>query len=182
MKLVNKTRYSSRELRSLFTAVYRAMAKTEGEHPGWTNGYSITVKYSRGRVSGNAWLKGNSQNLFLPRGAVGTETLATVFEHEMFHSYGYRHDAIGGRFTWSEANRASFEWVGERFGRLLREREPKRKVKAKGPDLQEHRYKLVVSGIERWEKRKKTAETRLKTLRRKARYYERALAATKGER
>jgi len=182
VKLKNETKYSGRELRSLFTAVYRRMEKTEGPHPGWMRGYSIRVRYSRrsGRVSGNAWIKGNSQNLFLPRGRVSVETLATVFEHEMFHSYGYRHNAIGARFTWSESNRASFAWAVERFGRSLGEREPEAKAKPKGPVLQEHRYSLVKAGIERWEKRKKAAETRLKTLRRKARYYERALAATRG--
>lgn len=180
MKIKNSTRYSTRELRSLFSAVYRNLAKHEGAHFNW-RGYTFHVGYSRrrGRVSGNAWIRGVSANIFLPRGRVDTTTLAIVVEHELLHSYGYRHNAIGSLATWGDVNRATFAWVPEKFGPVLEEKEKAKRAKPTGTALQEHRYRLVKAGIERWEKRKKAAETRLKNLRRKARYYERALAATK---
>lgn len=179
MKIENETRYGARELRSLFTAVYRNLAKHEGPHRNWS-GYRFTVVYSRraGRVSGRAWVGGSSATIRLPRSRVNTELLANVVEHEMLHSYGYTHDSIGSRFTWSEANRAAFEWVTQRFGRSIEEKPIRKRAK---PDLQEHRYVLAKAGIDRWERKLKVAQTRLTTLRRKARYYERAMAAKKAQ-
>ena len=50
-----------------------------------------------------------------------------------------------------------------------------KKSKPKGQDLQRHRYELILAAEKRWTKKLKAAQRRLVTLRKKRRYYERAL-------
>jgi len=177
MKIINETRYSTRTLRSIFTETYRRLAKTEGPHRAWSR-YTFRVTYTRTKAtSGCAWISGSSAIIRLARNRVRVHLVASLVDHELLHSYGHRHGAIGARWHFGKANEDSHLWATERFGLAIEE---KQKPKPAKTDLQEHRYKLTISGVARWEKKLKTAQTRLKNLRQKARYYERALAARRG--
>jgi hypothetical protein len=178
MKVVNKTRYSTRTLRSLFTEAYRRLAKDEGPLPSW-KWMTVTVNYSRnwGRVSGRASLRGGWVRMNLPKGSVDAMTLAKVVDHEFQHSYGYTHDKmVGGAKFHAGPYHETFSWARERFGEMLTESRDMPKLKPK-KDLQAHRAALVDAGILRWEKKLKYAQSKLRSLRQRKRYYDRALAA-----
>jgi len=111
LKIKNKTRYSTRDLRRFFTAGLRALGASELK--------TIDVAYSRGaRVHGRArypspdiW-SSNSQGLFiwmtLPARASFLKLLelAQVFEHEIGHTLGLRHREMQSWWTlgcpWAE--------------------------------------------------------------------------------
>lgn len=56
---------------------------------------------------------------------------------------------------------------------------PTRLIKTK-PTVQERRQKAVLDALERWRRKLKLAQTKVRTYQRKARYYEKAVAAKRG--
>ena len=180
MKIRNDTRYSTRLLHSIFTATYHDLAKVEGELSGWKH-YTFDVVYARTKdYTGHAFIKGAWAKIRLPKRVANVVDIANLVEHELLHSYGYKHGAMGG---------AHYPWTGRhnvqrnkallaKFGAAISETEPKARPKQ---DIQTHRHQLVLAGIARWESKLKAAQTRLKNLRQKKRYYEKALAAKRGE-
>jgi hypothetical protein len=171
VRVKNETRYQTRTLRTIFAAVYRDLSKHEGPLPGW-RWYVFTVVY--GNYSGCAPYNGTTQRIRIPKDVANVAEICAIAEHELLHNYGYTHKQMGGmhypRGDW-KAPAGLPEFISEKPV-------PKRR-KHPGMSLQEHRHRLVLTGIERWEKKLKYAQNKLRKLRARRRYYERALAAKK---
>jgi len=98
----NKTGWRTRDLRKVFTAVYRTVRKTEGQL-GHT--LKITVTHSRGMFSGYAYLNSGIMRLSIPSpkfapagyepGGLDVLQLAWLFDHELAHCYGHQHKVMG---------------------------------------------------------------------------------------
>lgn len=199
MRLVNKTRYRTLALRTLFCAVHRRLAKIEGRVEDWRwRRLQVEVIYARSRfgMRGLATVRGTWMRLTLPRpGQIvsgnfrwtgdlpvppgtphddprwapnvrqppETWTVAALIAHELMHTHGYQH----GQFHDHDA-----EWRDFTAG--LPERLPEMPERARPPrDLVAERRARLEAQVARWERRARLARTRLATLRRRLRGYER---------
>jgi hypothetical protein len=166
MRIENETKYATRELRTIFCRVHTLVAKYEGRLPQW-KALRVHVVYTRNREhSGYAYLRGYYMKLCLQRGSISRYTVASLFAHELMHSYGYRHSEMASR------GRADPVELTEFTGTTLDEQKPKPKAKPSTAELQAQRYGRVLERERRWQSKLKRAQTALRKLKRQRKYYE----------
>lgn len=179
MILNNKSTTDTRALRRLFCEVHRRMAVHEGRLPQWDD-LSVVIVNRRGNwhYSGWAVLRGRRMMLRIASDAPKPHKIAALIEHELFHSYGYNHKQMAGYrlgYVKRHANDAeTFAWADAMFPTGM---PTKRKPAKPKPDIQIVRYERVMASLKRWATKLKRAQTALKTLNAKRRYYEAALTA-----
>jgi len=193
MKLINKTRYDPRTLRSVVAYVHDEIATSEGRLNSWDH-LEVRVAYSKrpsrltpeehqlrgysgqaeiGRRSGQ---HGRRVLLRLPHARANTPRLAVIAHHELLHSYGYGHGpGLPGK--WSQEDAVRFWPVSLLVGEFIEERAPKPKPRPAKVDLQEARYLRVLRRQKRWATKAKRARTALAEIAKQRRYYEKALLA-----
>lgn len=170
MRIVNKTRYRTDDLRRWLNAAHKAMAAPTHK--------TVEVKYShRGMAWGCASFSGGWMMLTLPGdpdkvGGVGR--LAQLLEHEIAHNLGLRHGEMHPS-TRRGAAREPGSWEeGMELPRLREE-----PSKPSPEDRVAQREAKARKMLERWERKVKLAKTRLAKWAAKVRYYERRAAERK---
>ena len=171
MKVINKTHWRTDQL----TKLLHEVAKLELD-PEKKKNIIVTFKYSRGRHSGYAYIGGQNAVIRVPKaGPVNVVHLAWVIAHEFAHLRGLRHREMrGSKYMW--AGRHYFDWAGT----YPIEKKPA-KEKPKAADVQDVRYKRVLELKKAWQTKLKRAQTAIKKLNAKQKYYERAFAAREGK-
>lgn len=171
LKLVNETHYRTRDLRSFFITGLNALA-----HGNWSYKYIEVVYGKRGGVWGCAWLPtglhpASSMRFAIPKDPekLSLGSLARVLRHEFAHNLGLRHGEMD--YDLKYCSGPDPEWIE---GLQVRVKEKKARPKV---DLVEKRHERVLELITKWQRRKKTVETRLRKLRRQDAYYRKAVAA-----
>ncbi len=177
MKITNKTRHSTREIRRVLSLVHAGMARTEGRLPTWAH-LRVEVVPKRkgsGTWSGYASFDGYRMCLRLRR-VIPFETLAQACAHELMHSYGHKHPRGMG---------SSFNASANAFVRVIRDRLPagvlvEKKVAKKTRPGDTEKIEAVDAAIKRWTSKAKRAATAIRKLRAKRKYHERRLAKAAG--
>lgn len=135
MKLINKTDYDSRVIRSILCAVHTKQSSWgRGRLRSW-GWLEITVTYTkpwawmrpraedRIYVTGWATLTGCRMRLHVPREACPVDVFTLVVRHELWHSYGIEHpDMPPSVMSCDPKNETNAAWVAEfveRFGTSL---------------------------------------------------------------
>ncbi len=108
MKVVNKTKWNTRDLKRIFVSALNENNKVEGKY-FYDSTLTVEVVYSNGlgkdtasfykhynikpklRYTGCAYLNRPWMRLRIPRENVEPKRLARVFIHELDHVRGYRH-------------------------------------------------------------------------------------------
>jgi len=179
MKMLNKTQYDTNALRSLLTEVHNLVSKTEGRLKTW-GGLRVKVVTGRnGRISGYAYLTGHFMRLRIPKPETHPKPhdIAYLMEHELMHCYGYKHSQMGVcRRGWATAAER-YKWADEMFPQGIPVKTPKVRVTPDKADIQEKRYLRVVAQVKTWTTKLKRAQTAIKKLAVRRRYYEKVLAA-----
>lgn len=197
MKLVNKTRYDSAQLRAILVAVHTEEAKRRGRLKTW-DCLTVTVGYSKrrrrgeelihaGDTSGYAYYHGGKARVGLPPETCTTAALAAVWLHELQHLYGIRHSEMSPAVLWCREDNLepwiASAWSAAETGILQERPEPVRvplttEEKAARLDLRrEKKIATLAESITRWEQKKRRAERALAKLRKQHRYFEGKLAA-----
>lgn len=99
---------------------------------------------------------------------------ASVACHEFAHNRGMQHRQMPKQYTWAEGWKDYVAWAADMP--LEVKTAPERKT-----DAQEQRYSRVLQLKAQWEAKLKRAQTAIKKLRTKERYYERAFAQRKAK-
>ncbi len=95
MKILNKSRWDTVDLKKVFTEVLRRNSKVEGKLDKWQHqNLKITVVSSRYRYSGYATYNGVSVRLRIPSENIDPVLVAWLFEHELCHIRGYHHNQL----------------------------------------------------------------------------------------
>lgn len=170
--IVNKTDWDTRQLRTVFLKVLNENIKYEGP---LRHLIRATVKYSRYDMSGYAYLQSGTMVLRLPRPDRGeASTLDPIrtgwlFEHELAHCRGYKHEQMSGLNTRATATVANYPYLaGIVVGVKQRKVKPPR-------DVKRERYDRLLCQIAAWTTKQKRATNALKKLAVKRRYYERSM-------
>jgi hypothetical protein len=187
MKIKNRTRYDSRVLARVFALVHSWMAKEIGHKLRQWPRLDVEVKYrNSGRlgVSGCATVGGWHMTLRLPQeriasgeGRLRTATLAWVVWHELLHTYGYRHDRFSPPAMYNTDSAERFAFVVEKIGsEMVADAAVKVKVKPTKETTQRARYDRLVANEKAWQSKLKRAQTALRKIAKRKRYYERQLS------
>jgi hypothetical protein len=168
MKITNLTNWRT----DLLAALIRRVAQDELT-PEQVKTLHVTVKWHKANwIGGYARYNSTSMALKLPR----TDTLdpvevAAVIAHEMAHCRGLHHRQMkGNRYQYKPGWRDRYRYAAE----YPLERKPVT-VKRKPGDEQKFIHCLVM--VTRWKTKVKRAATGLRQWTRKARYYEKKMAA-----
>ena len=203
MKIRNETRYESAGLREIVFRV-AAVELDTAKRKRLVVDIKETIRgISRSdelgvSCLGHAWIGGFSCTLYVPRNfeRFEAEMFAHAVAHEFAHLRGMTHRKMRGnpRYSWVPSKRwedgerdgkkrkvsvAQTGWVeavrerGYVDGVEVRLRPKKTRPKPSDEEKRANVLKLMAS----WETKKKRAEAALKKYRRKARYYERKIAA-----
>lgn len=189
MKIANKTQWLTGPIRSILCRVFQ-----EEELSAWqrTNlNVEIRTSHPKGHcrnvdehVSGCAWLKGTEMVLRLPPAKRVTDPtalaviVASVAAHEVAHLRGVDHHEMHGAYKpWSEHSKARFAWAREFPMQIkltkvipLDERRLLR---------QQEKIKIAREAVTRWERKHKTAQTKLRKWRQRLQGIEKAMAAAR---
>lgn len=176
MKIINKTQYDTRLLRSVICATYNRVKKTEGPLCFWRQ---LKIKITSGRrrkrkhiAGGRARIDGPLMWLFLPIDHCDTADFAWTVEHELLHNYGYGHRKMP-RIDW-ETYRQNYKWAVDQYGEFIFPKAPKEKPIV---DLQMKRYERLCQREKTWISKESLAKKALAKIRKSKRYYEKQLAA-----
>lgn len=172
MKITNQTHWRTDHLKAFVNRV----AQDELD-PEKRKSFRVYFTYARGHgfSSGHAPYHGNRIHIRLSSGNNGKlpskTDLAMVIAHEIAHSRGMHHWQMqGGRYNRRGDYKERYAWA-ELLPLEKKEKKPKL------VDQQQIRYQQVLAGQKRWESKLKRAQTALRKLRQKERYYSKALAA-----
>lgn len=160
----NQTPHSTRELRRLALIAYTAVRKHEGKMFQWGR---VKLRFIRAKkwVSGYAYVGGTLSVIRVPK-VCHKQRLVKVLAHEIFHLYGYRHENF--------CDHGLYDWLPEVPGLL----EPPAPKVTPAVDRQRERYERVLELEKAWLRKQKLAVTKLRSLRERRKYYEKALAAS----
>ncbi|MEW6210613.1 MAG: hypothetical protein AB1631_19775 [Acidobacteriota bacterium] len=170
MKIRNDTDYRTDHLRAIIQRV--AVAELD---PNDRKRLLVEVAYRRNGQQtigkgaiGALWIR-----LTIERDTPDKVLFAHIVAHELAHNRGLQHRGMKGsiRYDYVDGWREYYGWAE---AMPLEKKELKTKPKS---DLQIMRYQRVLELEKGWRTKLKRAETALKKLRRKRRYYERALVA-----
>lgn len=196
MKLENKTRYDTRELKSLLMEAWRRLREDgetmEHRRTGRvlkTLNVVVTPSRNHYRCSGRAYLNGFEMRLhptyskvdggftesgndeFKPDPDMPADLVAT-FYHELYHNLGLKHeDMPHGAVNSNVAYGHLAEWAEDRF--IPFEDEDNDSDDKDELAEQRERYKKRLEKLKEWRRKLKMAETKFDTWHRKASYYER---------
>lgn len=181
MKINNKTKWQTKQLRALINEVMKrspSHLKDKFKEQQYRAKLEVEVVYNkqkhRGSCSGRGWYNSWSIRLMLPSQQVDRIDLAMVIAHELAHTLNYRHPDMTGSALFNRIGswREIYAWA-ENFPL---EHEPV-KLKPKGTDLQLLRYNRILTRQTAWELKLKRAQNALKKINKDRRYYEKRLAA-----
>ena len=162
MKIINKTNYDTRYLRSLFI-------KCE-KHEGTNYKYrEVEVRYNRScyhRVGGHAWYHSRFV-MKLPREDAKVRRVAQVYIHEVGHNLGLHHKDMASSFS------IDVSWLADETIPNKKLKPPKSK-----PNIVETRAKHAQKKLDEWNKKLNRAKTFVKKYRIKVKYYEKKMAAS----
>lgn len=171
MRVVNQTSYDTRTMRKLLTAAYAAVRKYE-QPASWWRRLTVTIEYGKRvttETSGFAYLHGGPMTLRVPRAAASQQGFAETAAHELMHCYGYRH----GEFYDATLAAVLPDLPGEIPSKPVR---PVVKI-----DPRASRYARVLELEKSWTRKLKLAQTKLRKLRDRRKYYEQTLPAAARE-
>jgi hypothetical protein len=202
MRLVNSTSYPDYFLRRMVSWCCKEIG-----YPVRSISQKRFVTRRDGRTSGRAWWPSNRIHI----SAAGTfadwqkskrwgwfgerdpeahevrrvNSLVHVTAHEIIHLWLHRTEGKSEaqeKKTERHAKRVKEQFLANRDA-LLKEwsAPPAEKPKQPQPSLQERRAAAAQKKLVEWTRKQKLASTKVKQYRRKVRYYERALAAKRGE-
>jgi hypothetical protein len=174
MQIKNQTRWKTEDLRGIFSRVLTEWNRTDPKRVP-SKRLRITVVHGRDtHYSGYAYLRSGIMRLRLPAPerarSLTVADVGWLFLHELAHCAGYDHSQMGPL-----NHRVTKDRLTYLDGFPLGPQEPKA-TKPK-PDVQATRYQQTVEALARWTTKLKRAQTALKKLKVRARYYERALAS-----
>jgi len=176
MRITNNTHWNTAQLRAFVVRV----AADELE-PHQRKKLRVTIGYNRQRsegwCSGWAYLRSLAITVNVPSQVVNRIDLAHVIAHEMAHSRGVTHQDMGKspHYRRTPGHLEIYAWAADL------PLEKKAKVKASRP-TPESRLARIEELTVAWKTRAKRAATRLKTLSRQRRYYEKRAAAMRAPR
>lgn len=199
MKITNRSPYDKRTMTRVFKAVYRAFNKSVGLEPAggrtWWNRLAVDARVGRtpgGPVRGRWDLRAYTMDLIVPkltgdefiplvrdgrgkvRAGLATRDLALLVQQMYYHMDG----------------RSRRKWLKERVVggddtlKGLPEFVPLRIIKPKedGPrDVVAERHERVTALLEKWQRKLKLAQTKVKKLKAKKKHYEKKLAQRRTE-
>lgn len=179
MKIVNETHWQTAQLRAFVTRV--ALAELE---PAKRKVVTIRFVHSRTRgPSGYATVNGTSCTVRVPRRDVNKPALAKVIAHEFAHLRGWeggRSNELFMRGTARYGYRGNYQEYYAWTNDLPLDVQPPKPKNAIPPEQKdEKKIAGIQAALKRWESKKKRAETALKKYRRKLKYYEKKVAATR---
>lgn len=167
MRIQNNTKYSTADLRKFFNAGLTHMG---ADRDKWISVFYSKSRHVHGRACiGGSFGAGTWIEMWLPRGPhpLDLTSVARVFEHEVAHSLGVRHEDMDVDVR---VCRQSVMWhEGLTIGVV---EATKTKV-----DHVARREAHARRMLERWERKLKLAKTRFSKWSTKVRYYERRAAA-----
>lgn len=177
MKLVNETRYPTREIRKIITAVHAEEAKIRGKLRTWDS-LRVTVKYSRRRrYWGCASYSGYTMMLTLPGGGARVDELVALVQHELWHNYGIRHGDYPSTVRSCDTRTPFVQRCLARLGFERIEEKPVGGPRLTTDERRAAKLASIEDRIKRWESKRKRAENALRKLRKQRTYYEKALAS-----
>jgi len=169
MKVVNKTKWNTMDLRKIFCRCLKEDEKAEGKlyqkkrlivhvHTARQD------RYCSGRASYNGtWIQ---MNILKNMNERSVENICYVFLHELQHTRGYHHGQFSGVVLRDMAKVIA-------PGYVLTE---KINIKKEKPDVQQIRYNRAVTNFGKAETRLKRAKTIYKKWAQKVKYYEKVFA------
>lgn len=191
MKLINKTKYDTAQLRAVLVAVHREEAKRRGRLRTWDRLVVSVSRRSKSHTSGHAFYHGRKSHLTLPAVTCTTAALTAIWLHELQHLYGIKHDDMSPAVRnlretdlspWIEVATAAAETD------LLQEKPeavvPPMSEIEKAARLEDRREKALASIEHRlilWDRKRARAERAIAKLKTQERYYRGALAASRGK-
>ena len=166
MKVINKTNYDTRYLRSLFI-------KCE-KHEGTNHKYREVEVLNKkgGGVSGKAWLSSRYVNMYLPShnrgmGNANTHSVAQVYIHEVGHNLGLRHKDM------ASVSSIDVSWLPNESIPLKKSKATKPK-----PNIIEVRANHAQKKLDEHLRKLKREKNLVKKYQRKVKYYEKKMAAS----
>jgi len=160
MKIINKTQYDTRYLRSLFIQCEK--------HEGTNYKYREVevLKSKRTRVHGKAWYNSRYVTIYLPNNA-SVHSIARVYIHEVGHNIGLRHKDM------AYIGNIDITWLHDEIAPLKKPKTSKPK-----PNIVEVRANHAQTKLDEWEKKLARAKTFVKKYRKKVKYYQKKRAAS----
>ena len=169
MKIINKTKWNTMDLRKIFCKCLKEDEKTEGKLYQ-KNRLTIHVHYAKQNrgCSGHATYNGIWIQINIPKnmGEKLVENVCYVFLHELQHTRGYHH----GRFS-EVVLRDIAKAIAPNYNLTQ-----KTEMKKEKPDIQRIRYDRAIANLKRAETRFKRAKTIYKKWTQKVKYYEKVFA------
>ena len=189
MKVINKTGYGTRALKSIVThvvnqhvddPVHRSQIRVTFR-PIIRHSWSNTTAYASGHAALNGTraiieVSGNAGISVAP----SARSVAFVVTHEVYHLLGWGHDRMRGTWLASRGPRSNaerFAWADDPRYAVTFKPAPKAKPKPVGADLAATKAEHARGKVIEWERVVRTAQKRAATWKRKAIYHEKREAA-----
>ena len=178
MKVINKTNWDTKYLRSLFLECEKHIFQTYLVH-GERKDRHIIIKYKKGKyVAGYAWFHSNSIVMKLPRlistrygckitNTINARSIARVYLHEVGHNIGLAHKQMGN------IKNIDVSWCSDE---IIPQKATKQKPKK---NIIGERAVKAQKKLDEWTKKLNRAKTYVKKYQKKVRYYEKKMAASK---
>jgi len=188
MRLANATAYRTLDLRAVLCAVHTIGAAgltgspnarpQSGRLRTWPD-LVVAVRYARKgnrKYTGHAYLSGYHATLSVPRGSCNLRVLVALWQHELWHLYGLRHDAMADSVGWCRANTLFVERVvtklGDQFGGALHETVRVPAPKPTAADKRVEKVARLVARRDAWLAKQRRAANALAKIERSLRRYE----------
>lgn len=173
MKIQNKTAWLTRDLKRIFCETLRRNERIEGKLSQYQKqNLLVEVVPARNHLNALAHYNGTWVKIRIRKDKVSKLALAQIFDHEVQHLRGYRHESMR---DW-DLNNVGYEWATDDKKYPLRKKEP---VSPKPKDdLQLKRYQHTIRMVKDKEVKLKRLQTLLKKWKKRKRYYERVLVAS----
>lgn len=182
MKIINNTNFDTKILRKIFSVALRLNEKSEGKY---LRKKQLKVEVVSARqeeaCTGWAYIGIPHMRIKIHPNFTNVKAIAFVFEHELYHNRGYRHDKMPKMFMcygnscnyngWSGKN---IDAVKERYKELENVQLLKKQIKKEKEkeDIKEKRYNKIIIKIDDIKRKIKRYENMLKKYSNKKKYYE----------
>ena len=178
MKLINKSHFDSKSLRTIFLMSFKEVKRLRTEiditkYNRWVNNSQIVVKNVRQGyyTHGEAYIGGVMMNLWLQKDE-DVKGIAWIFIHEFFHNLGFEHNRMDDNHYKMMSKRVAEEF--HKDGRYLKYKEEKKSEKV---DIQLKRYNHVKQMVDNKRKQFDRLKNQLKKWTDKQKRYEKILLA-----